>query len=389
MKIQCNQCGAQGSIDAAKIPSQGAKISCPRCKNIFWVKKEEPLPVPSVGSAKNPMPSGTAVQEASPIPPESGGAPAPPSKDTILVPPETTAQEADRAARQGIEFLRKKMFKEALESFQRVVELNPRHPEGYRNLGVIYGQQKMWSEALKALEKALEVNPKDLQSQKNLGILYLQQKNFESAFSTLEKVLTLNPKDTKVRTYLDLALKGKKSQAKIAQEPAPPQESMPGTPSPGDLSRGTPENLLGEKQQVPERVPEDVLGRVREEPKEEVPEPASQKPAEPALLEGPSKPEPVKTRVSCLLDEACDLLDSQRPKDAIAKCKEALEIEPYNPSIYFMMGLIYEERQMWDQATQAYEKTLELDPDYEGAQRNLSLVKKQRKKPIWKIWGRK
>lgn len=359
MKIQCDKCGAQGNADDAKIPPQGAKVSCPRCKNVFFVKKEEP---PSVFSLESEEVLATSPNE----PPQI-------EEDAF-----TVAKEADNVARQGKEFLKKKMFEEALKSFQKVVALNSNHPDGYRNLGIIYGQEKMWSEALKAFEKAVEVNPNDFQSQKNLGILYLQQKNFEGASSALEKAMVLNPTDEKVQTYLSLAQKGRKGQSEAVSEAKYFQASIPQAPSTPFFSPLS--SIKEEKIALPEKPLEE---------EEQFPEIDLRK-ASPPSVKPPSNPLlEKKAKVNSLLDEACDLLDNQKPKDAISKCKEALEIEPYNPSIYFMMGLIYEERQLWDQAVGAYEKALELNPNHEDARRNLSFVKKQRKKPIWKIWARK
>jgi len=192
MKVQCNKCGAQGNVDTTKIPSRGIRVSCPRCRNIFFVKKEEPPLSSSLKSKDILMPS---------------------SKSRGLIPSETIIQDADTAAQRGREFLKRNLIEEALESFQKVVELNPRHPDGYRTLGFIYGRKEMWPEALKALEKALEINPNDLQSQKNLGILHLKQGNFDNALSALEKAFELNPNDEKIRAYIK-ALKEKKSQLK-------------------------------------------------------------------------------------------------------------------------------------------------------------------------------
>jgi superkiller protein 3 len=381
MRVQCSHCGAQGNVDAAKIPPQGANIKCPRCQNLFFIKEGDfPSPLPwGRGEVSVPFLERVVKEESASLS-VSEEALGPLLDKVTSGPPEMLAQEADKAAQQGMDFLKKRMFEEALESFQRVVELNPRHLDGYRNLGVIYGQKKMWSEALKALEKAIEINPDDLQSQKNLSVLYLQQKNFDAAISILEKVLTLTPSDEKAKNYLALALKGKKSQSQPTLEKAPVQKEIlekPSTSIPSPLRETGPVSIL-----------------TSESPGEDIQTEASRSfnsdstevklPNQHLKLELATNP-----KVSALLDEACDLLDSQKPRDAIAKCKEALQIEPDNPSIYYMMGLIYEERQMWDQAIEVYEKALQLKPDYEEVRLNLGLVKKQRKKPIWKIWARK
>ena len=40
MQITCPKCGLSGQMDDARIPESGGRLSCPRCKERFFVAKE-------------------------------------------------------------------------------------------------------------------------------------------------------------------------------------------------------------------------------------------------------------------------------------------------------------------------------------------------------------
>ena len=47
----------------------------------------------------------------------------------------------------------------AVRSYQRAVELNPKHFGAWHNLGIAYRDQGQTDKAVEALEKALTINP--------------------------------------------------------------------------------------------------------------------------------------------------------------------------------------------------------------------------------------
>ena len=79
MIVTCESCAARYKLDESKIAGRGAKITCPRCRHVFVVYKDEgaaasvssaPAPAPSIpGSIPRPAASASLVDEpAAPAP---------------------------------------------------------------------------------------------------------------------------------------------------------------------------------------------------------------------------------------------------------------------------------------------------------------------------------
>ena len=58
---------------------------------------------------------------------------------------------------------------EALEHFQKAVEINPNYVEAHSNLGQALLQKGQMDEAVAQFKKALEIDPNSLVTQYNLG----------------------------------------------------------------------------------------------------------------------------------------------------------------------------------------------------------------------------
>lgn len=190
MQVQCPQCGAGGKIPDNKIPAQGRKIVCPKCKHAFLVRK----PAASPSAAADPEP---LFQE-------------------------------------GLKLLKARQTDAAIEKFNAAIQINPQYSDAYRYLGLAYGQKNLWHEASEVLQQAISSNPQDTQSLKNLGIAYLQMKRFEEAEQVLQQALHYAPNDDKARSFLAKAQKGRQQSATTPAAAAP--ASSAGTEPLTDLS---------------------------------------------------------------------------------------------------------------------------------------------------------
>lgn len=161
----------------ARIPAQGTRIVCPKCKTSFFVQKD-------------------AVQSAE----------------------DTSEKEAMEYYQAGIAFLKNKQVDAAIEQLRVAIEMKPDYAEAHRYLGLAYGQKNAWEEASRVLEKAIKSQPDDLLSLKNLGVAYLQQKRFAEAEQILQQALQYAPNDEKVRSYLSMAIRGKPQSQTISPE---------------------------------------------------------------------------------------------------------------------------------------------------------------------------
>jgi len=162
MHVQCPNCGAGGDIPDEKIPSEGTKISCPKCKTSFAVQKSEPQKL--------------------------------------------TSQDADASYQEGVNLLKQRQIDAAIEKFNLAIQVDPENANAYRYLGLAYGQKNLWAEASTVLRKAIQFQPEDVQSLKNLGVAYLKLEQFAEAEQALEQAITHAPQDEKAQSYYAVAV---------------------------------------------------------------------------------------------------------------------------------------------------------------------------------------
>ena len=93
----------------------------------------------------------------------------------------------------GMAALRNQNYELAIELFQRVVALDPKHKYAWNNLGRAYlGIQKP-DDAVRAFQKAIEIDPYDEFAYNNLGLAYWRQQKYEEAVGAFRKQLEINP----------------------------------------------------------------------------------------------------------------------------------------------------------------------------------------------------
>ena len=82
---------------------------------------------------------------------------------------------------------------QAVEAYEKVLELNPAAAGALVNLGTIYYRQHKYPEAETYYRDAIEADPNYPLAQFNLGNLYDEQSRLDEAFHHYQKALELNP----------------------------------------------------------------------------------------------------------------------------------------------------------------------------------------------------
>jgi tetratricopeptide (TPR) repeat protein len=95
---------------------------------------------------------------------------------------EKLEKEAISAFEQGVKLAGENNDNEAIQAFQRAVELKKDFAEAYMNLGILLFRQQKDDEAEKAFLKALELKPEESLAQKHLAEI-----NYEKARSLIQK----------------------------------------------------------------------------------------------------------------------------------------------------------------------------------------------------------
>tara|TARA_B100001057_G_scaffold412864_1_gene429161 strand:+ start:4802 stop:6787 length:1986 start_codon:yes stop_codon:yes gene_type:complete len=86
-----------------------------------------------------------------------------------------------------------KNYNEAIQSFKKIIEINPNFAEAYFNLGIIYKKINNNNLSIINYNTCLNINPKKFEAYNNLGNLYKDQYNIELAIKSYLNCLEINP----------------------------------------------------------------------------------------------------------------------------------------------------------------------------------------------------
>ena len=102
----------------------------------------------------------------------------------------------------GSAYNHKKEYDNAIEAYQKAVEINPKRDEAYYNIGVAYGKKQEYDNAIEAYQKAVEINPKKDGAYNNMGIAYYHLGEFDKVIDAYVKALNINPQNSGAYTGL-------------------------------------------------------------------------------------------------------------------------------------------------------------------------------------------
>ena len=88
--------------------------------------------------------------------------------DRQIPSPQATA-EAKRLYKAGMKYGHAGLFKQAANTFQQAVRLNPDYADAYLSLGHVYCDLQQWEQAIASLQRGLALKPKDKDSQERLA----------------------------------------------------------------------------------------------------------------------------------------------------------------------------------------------------------------------------
>ncbi len=95
---------------------------------------------------------------------------------------------------------------EALDAYDRAIELNPQYSLAWNNKGVTLGKLDRPEDALAAFDKAIELNTKFFDVWYNKGVALGNLNRPEEALTAFEKAIELNPQDSEAKFNKGFAL---------------------------------------------------------------------------------------------------------------------------------------------------------------------------------------
>ena len=88
--------------------------------------------------------------------------------------------------------------------FITAIEINPKSPESYYNLGTVYARKQMYDESIAACKKAVEINPDFAEAYYNLGITYYGQREYSLAIEHFDRAIELGSSiDSRLLEFLE------------------------------------------------------------------------------------------------------------------------------------------------------------------------------------------
>jgi tetratricopeptide (TPR) repeat protein len=94
----------------------------------------------------------------------------------------------------GVELVVKGKYNEAIEAFDKAIQLDPADAVAYNNRGAAYGQMGNHTQQIEDCNKALQLNPKDAVAYNNRGVAYGELGYYEQEIEDCTKAIELNPK---------------------------------------------------------------------------------------------------------------------------------------------------------------------------------------------------
>ena len=94
--------------------------------------------------------------------------------------------------------------KKAKNCYEKVIEITPNYVNAHINLGNIFKDLKEYQKAKNCYEKAIEINPNETKAHNNLGNIFKELKKYEEAIDCFEKAIEIDPNF--VNAYLNLGI---------------------------------------------------------------------------------------------------------------------------------------------------------------------------------------
>jgi tetratricopeptide (TPR) repeat protein len=127
---------------------------------------------------------------------------------------------AEQFKNEGNEYLKKRQFKEAIESYKNAIKSDPTNPIYPANMGAAYMQLGDFESAEKCCKKAVELDPKYSKAHGRLGQIYQRLGKSSDAIKHFELGLELDPTNEEYRKKLD-SLKNPSTTATRSANPSP------------------------------------------------------------------------------------------------------------------------------------------------------------------------
>ena len=103
--------------------------------------------------------------------------------------------QAKQLLSQGDQKLRNRLYTEAIEDFDRAIELDPDFKEAYNHRGLAKSYLNNFTGAISDYDMAVELDPKFIEAYYNRGLSVYSAGNYTGCIPDFDKVIELDEKD--------------------------------------------------------------------------------------------------------------------------------------------------------------------------------------------------
>jgi len=104
-----------------------------------------------------------------------------------------SSKKATEMVFKGNSFADAGKYNEAIECYDKAIEIDSRCKDAWNNKGNLLADQKKYSEAHKCYDEALKIDPKYVSALYNKATVLMDEGKYDVARKYLEKVLHINP----------------------------------------------------------------------------------------------------------------------------------------------------------------------------------------------------
>ena len=102
----------------------------------------------------------------------------------------------------GIRALNYSTYREALQSFDRVIEIAPEFAEGWNKRATLYYHINEYRRSIDDIKVTLRLEPRHFGAWSGLGLVSIAQENYSGALAAFKKALSINPHISNIRRYV-------------------------------------------------------------------------------------------------------------------------------------------------------------------------------------------
>lgn len=106
----------------------------------------------------------------------------------------------------GVQLFYEGKLDEAIQSYQKALQIKPEYADGHYNLGVAFAKQNKIKQAISSYQQAINLNPKHVDAHSALGWLFMNNNQPKMGVRVFEHAVDVVPDNSKARLNLGNAL---------------------------------------------------------------------------------------------------------------------------------------------------------------------------------------